>query len=479
MQVTETLSQGLKREFKVILPAEELGARLDGQIAELKDKVRLNGFRPGKVPVSHLKRVYGRSVMAEVVQNAVTEANRKIVEDNSLRLALEPKVNFSEDQAEVERALEAKGDLAFTVALEVLPRIEAGTFDDIELERPVAPVANAEVEQAVERLISQSRTYSPRTGDAAAETGDRVTIDFAGTIGGNAFEGGTGTDVEVVLGSKSFLPGFEDQLLGIRAGETRTVKATFPEGYVNASLSGREAEFTVTAKTVAAPDVVALDDQFAKAYGFDSLDLLKQALRQNLEKEHARLARDKLKRRLLDALDQRYRFDLPQGLVDQEFANIWAQIEAEQQQTKRTFADEGTSEEAARAEYRAIAERRVRLGLVLAEVGEKAGVQVAEQEVTQALVERARAFPGQEKKVWEYYRKNPQALAELRAPLFEEKVVDHILGIAKVADKPVTREELFTADEEAGSAPTPAPAALPESAAETTPKPAAPPPEGV
>jgi trigger factor len=448
MQVTETLSQGLKREFKVVFPADELLARLDEQIAEMKQKVRLNGFRPGKVPVAHLKKVYGRSVMADVVQNAVNEANRKIIEDNGLRLALEPQVNLPEDNAEVETVLAAKGDLAFTVAVETLPKIEAGSFEDLELVRPVSSVGEAEVDTAFDRLVAQARTYSPRTEPEAAQSGDKLTIDFTGTIGGEAFEGGAGTDIEIVLGSKQFLPGFEEQLVGALPGESRTVTATFPQDYTDDRLAGREAEFKVDIKTVSAPDALTLDDSFAQKYNLESIEQLRNALKTSIEAEHDRLSREKLKRRLLDALDARYAFDLPQGLVDQEFGNIWRQVEAEQKRTARSFADEGTTEEAARAEYRKIAERRVRLGLVLAEVGDKAGVKVEDQEVTRALVERARQFPGQEKAIWDFYRNNQQALAELRAPLFEEKVVDHILGLVKVTDVEVTREELAKPDPE-------------------------------
>ena len=464
MQVTETLSQGLKREFKVVFAADELLARLDEQIAELKQKVRLNGFRPGKVPTAHLKKVYGRSVMAEVVQNAVSEANRKIIEDNGLRLALEPQVNLPEDNTEVETVLAAKGDLAFTVAVETLPKIEAGSFEDLELERPVSTVGDAEVDTAFDRLVAQARTYSPRVEPAGAESGDKLTIDFTGTIGGEAFEGGTGNDLEVVLGSQQFLPGFEEQLIGALPGESRTVTATFPQEYANESLAGREAEFKVQVKTVSAPDALTIDDDFAKNYNLESIEQLRNALKTSIEAEHDRLSREKLKRRLLDALDARYGFDLPQGLVDQEFANIWRQVEAEQKRTGRSFADEDTTEEAARAEYRKIAERRVRLGLVLAEVGDKAGVKIEDQEVTRALVERARQFPGQEKAIWDFYRNNPQALAELRAPLFEEKVVDHILGLVKVTDVEVTREELAKPDPEETTVPVSAPAEAPPEA---------------
>ncbi|MEA2840000.1 MAG: trigger factor [Methylobacteriaceae bacterium] len=446
MQVTETSSAGLKREFKVVLQAEELATKLETQLADLKGKVRINGFRPGKVPVAHLKRVYGRSIMGDVVQEAVTEANRKIVEENALRLALEPRFDFPGGQSEMEKVMEAKGDLAFTVAFETLPRFEVGSFEDVSLERLVADVPDAEVEQVLDRMASQNRTYTPK--EAAAEKADKVTIDFVGKIGGEPFEGGAGTDVDVILGSDTFIPGFENQVLGMKPGESRTMNVRFPDNYLAPNLAGKEATFEVTAKTVAAPGELAMDDAFAKGFNFDSLEAMKTAIRGNLQGEWARASREKLKRALLDALDKKYAFELPAGLVDQEFEGIWRQVQADQQQSGKSFADEGTTEEAARADYRRIAERRVRLGLVLAEVGEKAGVKVDDNEVTQALVQRARAFPGQEQQIWEHYRKNPQALAELRAPIFEDKVVDHIVAQAKVSDRKVDKDELFRVEEE-------------------------------
>ncbi len=448
MQVTEVSSAGLKREFKVVLEADELAAKLDTQLADLKSKAQLKGFRPGKVPVAHLKRVYGRSIMGDVVQEAVNEANRKIVEENALRLALEPRFDFPGGQSEMEKVMEAKGDLAFTVAFETLPKFEVGSFDDITVERQVADVPDAEVNEVLERMASQNRPYTPKHGPA--EKGDKITIDFVGKIGGEPFEGGNGTDVDVIIGSNTFIPGFEDQVVGMKAGDSRTVSASFPENYLPRHLAGKDATFEVTAKAVAAPGELAIDDAFAKGFNFDTLDAMKAAIRGNLEAEWGRASREKLKRAILDALDKKYTFELPAGLVDQEFDGIWRQVEAEQKQTGKSFADEDTTEEAARADYRRIAERRVRLGLVLAEVGEKAGVKVEDNEVTQALVQRARAFPGQEQQVWDAYRKNPQALAELRAPIFEDKVIDHIIGQVNVTDRNVGKDELFRMEDEDG-----------------------------
>ena len=448
MQVTETLSQGLKREYNIVLSASDLASRLDAQLADLKNKVKINGFRPGKVPVAHLKRVYGRSVMSDVVNEAITAANKQIVDDNGLRLAQEPKIELPTDQASIEAALEARGDLNFKVALEVLPKFEVGEFTDVELERPVADVEESEIETAVQRLAQDQRVYADKPEGAKAETFDRVTVDFVGTLDGEPFEGGTSEGIEVVLGSNTFIPGFEEQLLGVTAGERRQVQATFPEAYAERKLAGQKADFDVTVKAVAAPEAFTIDDEFAKKFGAESLDQLKGQLRDRIAADYARVSREKVKRKLLDALAARYSFEVPEGLVEQEFASIWAQVEREHTASGRGFAEENTTEEAARAEYRGIAERRVRLGLLLAEVGAKADVKVADEELTQALIARARAFPGQEKQVWDFYRNNQQALAELRAPIYEEKVVDHILGLAKVEDRKVPVKDLLQSDED-------------------------------
>jgi trigger factor len=443
MQVTETLSEGLKREYDISLPASDLAAKLNGQLADMRAKVRINGFRPGKVPVEHLRKVYGKSVMADVVQEAIASANKKIIDDNHLRLAREPKVELPTDQATIDAALEARGDLNFKVALEVLPVFEIGDFSQISLERLTADVEPSDVDAALDRLVEERRAYSEKPEGTTAEVHDRITIDFDGTIDGVPFEGGEGRDIQVALGSNTFLPGFEDQLVGVAVGDKRTVRATFPEAYAARPLAGKAAEFDVTVKAVAAREPFPLDDEFAKGMGSESLDKLKETIKDRIAAEYARVSRDKVKRELLDRLDRLYSFELPEGLVTQEFNSIWEQVTREQQASGRSFADENTTEEAARADYRKIAERRVRLGLLLAEVGTRAEVKVSDEEMTQALVARARSFPGQEKQVWDFYRNNNQALAELRAPIYEEKVVDHILGLAKVESRSVPKEELL------------------------------------
>ncbi len=443
MQVTQTHAQGLKREFKVVLAAADLAERVEGQLTEVKAKASIPGFRPGKVPVSHLKRLYGRSIMAEVVQDAVNEANRKIVEDNQLRLAVDPKIDFPGDRQEIEKVFEAQTDLAFTVALEVLPKIEAGGFDDVEIERLIADVSGADVDQALARLAEQNRVYTAKEGEAVAENGDKATLDFTGKIDGEPFEGGSGENIDVVLGSGSFLPGFEAQIEGMKAGESRTIPVTFPDDYNAAGLAGKAATFDVTLKGAAAPAEVETGDEFAKGLGFEDLAKLKDAIRANIERDHLAASRGKWKRDLLDALDKKYVFDVPEGLVTQEFDAVWRKVEAERKRSERSYEDDNTTEDAARADYLKIAERRVRLGLLLAEIGEKADIKVSDEEVNQALALRARAFPGQEKMVWDYYRKNPGALAGIRAPLFEEKVVDHIISRVKLTDRKVSKDELL------------------------------------
>jgi trigger factor len=448
MQVTETLSQGLKREFKVVLPATELEERLNSELSTLKDRVRINGFRPGKVPVGHLRKVYGRSVMADVLQNAVNEANRKIVEDNDLKLAHEPQIQFPESQEEVEKAMEAKGDLAFTVALEVLPVFELADLSDVTVKKPVAEVTDAEITESLERMAKQNRSFETKEG--AAVDGDRVVVDFVGRIDGTEFEGGKGEDIRVELGSNTFIPGFEDQLLGLKAGDTKLVKVTFPVNYMAAHLAGKDAEFDVTVKEVEAPGELQIDDEMAKGFGMESLDKLKDAIRDAIKRDFDTQSRRKVKKDLLDSLDAKYSFELPPTLVEQEFAAVWSQVVGDMKSNNRTFEDEDTTEDEAKAEYRKIAERRVRLGLVLAQIGEKSDIKISDDEVTQALIERVRQYPGQERQVWEFYQKNPQALAEIRAPLFEEKVVDQILSQVKVDEETVSKDSLFSDEDEGG-----------------------------
>lgn len=446
MQVTETLAEGLKREYQVVLPVAELDQRAAERLSAIKDRVKLDGFRPGKVPIPHLKRVYGKAVMGEVIEQAINEVNSKIVSDGGFKLAVEPRIKLaSEEQDAVKEVIEGKADLAYTVALELLPKIPLADFRTIKLERPVTPVTGEHVDEAIGRIAEANRSYTDKEGKA--EMGDRVVMNFRGTMDGKTFEGGTADEVPLVIGQSSFIPGFEEQLLGMAKGETRSIKVTFPTNYLAEHLAGKHAEFEVTMTAVAAPAETKIDDAFAKALGLESLDKLKGHVRERVEKEHAAASRAKVKRALLDAMDERHKFEAPPSLVEQEFAGIWASVQKEMESQKRTFADEDTTEEKAREEYRQIADRRVRLGLVLAEVGDKNSITVSEDELTRAVVERARQFPGQEQQAFEHMRKDASTLATLRAPIFEEKVVDFLLELATLTDKTVGRERLFADDD--------------------------------
>jgi trigger factor len=452
MQITETMSEGLKREFQVVVPAAELDAKVNTRLEELKGRIRLDGFRPGKVPVAHLKRVYGRSAMAEVIDATVRETNSQIVSERGLKLAAEPKVTLPEDKDAVEQLIEGKSDLSYTMAIEIVPPIALTDFKAITLTRLTAEVADAEIEDALGRIVEQNKPYTAKAEGEKAAKDDRVIISYAGTINGEPFEGGTGDDAPVLIGSNTFIPGFEDQLIGIGKDETRTLKVKFPEHYPAEHLAGKDAEFTVTAKTIETPGAVTLDDDFAKSLGLESLAKLRDVVKDRIAQEHAAYSRQKVKRALLDELDKRHKFEAPATLVDEEFERVWKSVLQELENEKKTFADENTTEEKAKAEYRAICERRVRLGLVLAEIGEKNNITVSEDELSRAVMEQARRLPGQEQRVWDYYRKNPQMLAGLRAPIFEEKVVDFLLELAEVSEKKVTREELFKEEDEAPAA---------------------------
>jgi trigger factor len=441
MDVTETSVEGLRRQLKVVIGAEELEQRLSARLDELKGRARIKGFRPGRVPKEHLRKVYGRSVMAEVVQQAVAETSREALSQREERPAFQPTVALPEDEAEIDKIFAGTSDLAFTLSFEVLPKFELMDFSKIALDKPVAAVTEADIDKSIERVRAANLRYTPK--DGAAETGDRLLIDFTGSIDDKPFEGGSTEDAPIILGGGNFIPGFEEGLAGARAGEEREVEATFPENYPEASLAGKAARFAVKVKEVGAPETPPLDDEFAKSLGLESVTKLRETIKQRLEQDRASASRLKLKRALLDALNEGHSFDLPPTLVDNEFQAIWQQVTADLERSKRSFEDEGTTEEKARADYRDIAARRVRLGLILSEVGARNPINVSDEEVSRALLERVRQFPGQERKVYDYYRSNPQLLAELRAPIFEDKAVDFILELAKVTDTKVSPEELY------------------------------------
>lgn len=440
MQVTETLSSGLKREFKVVVAAAELGKELESKLHEMAGRANIKGFRPGKVPVPHLKRMYGKALMAEVVQKTIDDQSKQVLAERNLKPAYQPEVKLPEEEKEVNAIMAGESDFAFSLAFEILPTFEMKDVSGVELTRHVVEINDAQVDEALGRLTAQYKAWEPKDGKAAK--GDKVTIGFVGKVDGKVFDGGTAEDVPLELGSGQFIPGFEDQLIGAKAGDELTVKVTFPAAYGVKELAGKPAEFAVKVAGVEGPKEGTVDDEFAKKMGFEDLGKLKEMIRGRLSQEYASMTSMKLKRDVLDALDKLYSFELPQRLVDAEFGGIWSALVQEMQKAGKSFADEGTTEDAAKTEYRAIAERRVRLGLVLGTLGEKEGIQVNEQELQQALMARARQFPGQEKQVFDHYRKNPSALIDLRGPVFEQKVVDFLVSKAKVSEKSVSREEL-------------------------------------
>ena len=473
MQVTETLNEGLKREIKIIVPKADLESKLIEKLEDAKGKVKLNGFRPGKVPAAHLRKMYGKSFMAETINEILNDTPRTVLADRKERSATQPEVEMTEDEAEAQKVLDGESDFEFALKYEVIPDIEVKDFSKIKIVREVVDIAESEVEEQVIKVAASAAEYSEKKGKAA--DGDRVTMDYSGAVDGEKFEGGTDTGAQLVLGSGQFIPGFEEQLVGTKAGDNKTVKVTFPAEYQAAHLAGKNAEFDVTVSLVEAADKIVINDELATKLGLESADRLREVIREQIESQYGGMTRQKVKRQLLDELDKMYQLESPQKLVDTEFNNIWTQITAELEQAGTSFEDEDTTEEEARKEYMTLAERRVRLGLVLSEIGGKAEIQVTEAEVQQALMAQVRQYPGQEKQIYEFFQKNPDAVANLRAPIFEEKTVDHLLTEVAVTDKTVSKEELMADDDDetavkpakkkAAPKKTPAKKAAPEKAA--------------
>ncbi|MCP4317210.1 MAG: trigger factor [Hyphomicrobiales bacterium] len=446
MQVTETLSEGLKREIKIVVPAKDMESRMNERLIDAKDKVRLNGFRPGKVPMTHMRKIYGKSIMAELVNEMINEKPTEILSERGEKSATRPQITMTEDESEANEILDAKADFEFSMSYEVIPKFEVKDVSKIKIERQVVAISDDEVEEQVNRVADSARTYETKKGKAA--DGDRVTMDYLGKVDGEPFEGGADNDSNLVIGSGSFIPGFEEQLVGLKAGDEKTITVKFPEDYQAAHLAGKEAIFEVTVKEVAKPGDLVIDDELAKTLGLESAERLREVVREQIEGQYGQYTRQKIKRQILDALDEQYKIDTPEGLLEVEFNNIWGQISADLEQNGKTFEDEDTTEEAAREDYRKLAERRVRLGLVLSQIGEKAEISATDEEMQRAVYDQVRQYPGQEKEIMEYFQQTPDAVAQLRAPIFEEKVIDHIIGEADVTDKTVSKEELMADDEE-------------------------------
>lgn len=446
MQVTETTNNGLKRELKVVINADELDGKLEARLVDLKDKVQIKGFRPGKVPVTHLRKMYGRSVMAEVLQETVNETSRSALEEREERPAFEPEIALTEDKEEIDQIMDGKADLSYTMSFEILPDFEIADFSTYKFEKLVSKVTEEEEQKGIDQVLSSHKDFEPV--ERPSELNDRLTIDFVGKIDGEPFEGGAGEDVPLELGAGQFIPGFEEGLIGIKTGDKKAVSSTFPDDYGVDNLAGKEAVFDVTVKEVAQPKEAELNEELCKTLGFESIEKFKDAIKEKLQEELNGVSRNRLKKDLLDQLEQSHSFELPEKLVTQEFDAIWGQLTTEMAGANKTFEDEGSTEEDERKKYQDIAERRVRLGLVVSEIGSKNELKISEEEVQQALINKASQFPGQERQVLTFYQQNPQALAELRAPLFEEKVVDFILEMANVTEKEVSIEELTKSDDD-------------------------------
>ncbi|MBP7001087.1 trigger factor [Amaricoccus sp.] len=438
MQVTQTLNEGLKRGYAITVPASELEAKVTAKLEEARKDFQMKGFRKGKAPAALMKKMFGKSVLGEAMQDAIDSAVRDHFEATGDRPALQPEVKMTNE------GWKEGDDVEVSMTYEALPEVPAVDFSGIELERLVAEIDDDAVTEALENLAKSASVFEDRKKGSKAKDGDQVVIDFKGSIDGVEFEGGAAEDFPLVLGSGGFIPGFEEQLVGAKAGEDVEVKVTFPEAYGAPHLAGKDAVFAVTVKGVKAPKPAPIDDELATRFGADDLEALKAQVRDRLSAEYGQASRAVLKRRLMDALDERVGFDLPPTLVDVEANQIAHQLWHEEHPDHHGH-DHGSISPT--EEHRKLAARRVRLGLLLADVGTKANVGVTDQEMQRAVIAQARQYPGQERQFVEFIQKNPQALQQLRAPIFEEKVVDHILTLAALADRSVTKDELQKAVE--------------------------------
>ena len=445
MQIVEKSGEGLSRVYGVTVPVADLTEKLEARIAEITPTLNIKGFRPGKVPQAHVRRLYGKALMGEVLEQTISETSQKVISDNNLRPAGEPDLKPDGD---LNAVIDGNADLSYELSLDLMPDFTPVDAATLELTRPVYEPSDAEVDEAVAELAKQNRTYEPRTGKTVkAKDGDMVVIDFVGKLDGEAFAGGTATDAELTLGSGQFIPGFEEQLVGAKPDTDVEVNVTFPENYQAANLAGKAVVFEVKVKEVKAPVDTVADDAFAEKLGIENLEKLRELLKANLAEQYARASRFKLKRALLDQLDSKHDFPLPPKMVEAEFASIWSQVQQDKTNGSLPADDAEKTDEQLEAEYRKIAERRVRLGLVLAEVGRAENVQVTEQELAEAMRQEAMRYGAQAQQIFDLFRQNPNAQAQLRAPIFEDKVVDLIVSKAKVADEKVSKEDLLKEDD--------------------------------
>ena len=437
MQVTETKNEGLSREYTLAITAADFESTVTNRLEQLAKTVNIPGFRKGKVPISLMRKKYGQNVMGEALDQAVNEAAQKVMSDNDLRPAMQPKIEIVK--------FEAGKDIECTMAVEVMPKIEIGDFSKISIVRPVTKADEGEVTKTLERMADAYKTATPIAKARKTKAGDVVVIDFSGSIDGVEFPGGKAEDYSLELGSNSFIPGFEDQLIGANAGDDVSVKVAFPAEYGAKELAGKDAVFACKVKEIKESKPSAIDDELAKKAGMENLEALKTAIRDQHSQGFNEISRQKAKRALLDALNDAYAYELPQGLVDAEYDGI---VKAyEQAKEAGQDVDEGQSDAEREAEFRDIATRRVKLGLLFAEVGRANSIQVSQDDLQKAIMKEAQNYPGQEQMVFKYYQENPQAMQQLSGPVYEEKIVDFILELAKVTDKTVTVDELMADDD--------------------------------
>lgn len=434
MQVTQTQSEGLKREFKVTVPASDLQERRAARLQELARTVNIPGFRPGKVPASVVKQRFGQSVEGEVLDKTINECVSELMKTHDLRPASQPKVDVGQ--------LDDASDLEFTLNLEVLPAITIPETTDITLTRMTAKPAQDGVDKALEELAKRNRTFEDIEEARPAKQGDVLNVNFVGKIDGTPFDGGTANDVNVEIGGAGFIPGFAEQIEGMSAGEEKTINVTFPADYQAKELAGKEAQFEIKANSLKKPVDSAIDDELAKKMGFESLEKLRELISSQAENEYSQLTRLRIKRELLDKLAERTDFEAPESMIEAEFEQIWQRIEQDRQNGSLDEEDASKSEDDLRSDYRKIAERRVKLGLLLAEIGREKEISVSREELMGAVQQEAMRYPGQEQAVFEFFGKNPQAVEGLRGPILENKVVDYLIELAQVTDKEVTPEEL-------------------------------------
>ncbi len=443
MKIKELKAEGLSHTYSVTVPKEDLAAKLDDKIKEMQPQVSLKGFRPGKVPAAHIRKMFGQSIMKDVVEEVVNETSQKAINDNNIRPAGQPQIDL---RANGEEVTKGEADLEYQLTVESIPEFEPVDPEKLKFTRLVHEATKKELDEEVAKLGEGQKSYKKKAKTAKAKKGDAVLIDFVGTVDGEAFDGGAMEGHQLVLGSGTFIPGFEDQLIGAKAGDELDVKVTFPDPYQAENLAGKDAVFATKVHEVQGEQDAVIDDEFAQKFGLADLDALKAAVEDQYKAQLEGQSRLKLKRAILDELDKKHKFDLPPGMVEAEFGNIWQQVQAEKEAGNLDEEDAKKTDKQLEKDYRKIAERRVRLGLVLAEMGQKHEIQISNEELQQAMVAEARQYPGQEQQVIEFYQKNPQAIAQLRAPIYEEKVVDLIIEKAKMTDKKVDKDTLFEED---------------------------------